>query len=420
MPHLNTNDTLWSLQGWAWLRWLLRYAQWGIRRYPDTEKRRLVLVNLTAFLATLSCLSYATSFAAYDYQGLGWAVWINLICAVCFFITPVFHRWGSLVAPVYLTALVMMTIFWLSGVFGKDSGTHLTFLTAIAIATILFGNRWRQLVCIVVIGWAAHLYAQNYFVTPKIDPVEYDWLIRLLYFNSATTFVIVVGFVVWYAFQVAAEAEERAAKLLRNILPDEIANQLKQNPGQPIAERFQNASILFADLVGFTPIFGQMDADKMVGLLNEIFCSFDGLVEHSGVEKIKTVGDAYMAAAGVPTSNPDHVGELIEVAWGMLEVIRETEQRYHLGLQLRIGIATGPVTAGVIGRKKFAYDVWAPAVNLAARLESSGIPGRIHVDKATRDAACHRFRFEEASPKELKGIGTIETWLVVGPAKDVS
>jgi len=390
-----------------------RYLRWGISGYPHVERRRLAIANLAGFLAALSCFGYAVLFAFSNFQALSWAVWTNLLCAGLYLLTPYWHRWGLMAAACYLTAVSYVSIFWFCSQFGMQSGTQLNFLTAIAISTVVIGNRWRWLVGAMVLGWGGHLYAHFWFRDPAVDLQQFAWLIQMLYLNAATTFVMVVGLVVWYAFLVAAEAEERAEKLLKNMLPDPIATRLKYDPDQPIADRFAEASVMFADLVGFTPIFGKLEPERMVGLLNEIFCRFDELCQQVGAEKIKTIGDAYMVVSGAPIPNDSHAIDLIRLAQQMLVCVREIDERHQLGLSIRIGIATGPLTAGVIGKAKFAYDVWAPTVNLASRLESNGLTGRIHVAEETRRAAEGHFQFEAAESKEIKGIGFRKTWLVV-------
>jgi adenylate cyclase len=242
-----------------------------------------------------------------------------------------------------------------------------------------------------------------------LDP----WFVKCLYINSAVTITGIVGFIVWFAFSVAAEAEERSERLLRNILPESIASRLKSNPDELIADRFDEASVLFADLVGFTKLSNELSPEKMIGLLNEIFSSFDKISLQLGTEKIKTIGDAYMVVAGIPDPTELHAHRLVALAIGMQESIQQISDSSNGRLQLRIGIATGPITAGVIGKAKFAYDVWAPTVNLAARLESYGEPRKIHVSDATKRALESDYEFEQAPTKDIKGIGRIRTWYLI-------
>ncbi len=211
--------------------------------------------------------------------------------------------------------------------------------------------------------------------------------------------------------EVAAEREfERSESLLRNILPTSIAEQLKDGPGDVIARRHDEVSVLFADMAGFTARAGSMSPDRLVRLLNGIFSEFDRLAEIHGVEKIKTSGDAYMAVSGAPVARPDHAEALAALALDMLE----TAPRLQDGVPIRIGLACGPVVAGVVGSKKFFYDVWGDAVNVAARMESTGVAGRIQVSPAFRERISGDFLFEPRGKIEVKGKGPMETWFLLG------
>jgi adenylate cyclase len=208
--------------------------------------------------------------------------------------------------------------------------------------------------------------------------------------------------------------QAKAENLLLNILPRSIAEKLKAE-SQPIADQFGSASILFADVVDFTPWSEHLAPDEVVSCLDHLFSHFDGLAEQYGLEKIKTIGDCYMVAAGVPTPRPDHARALALMALDMLEAMRAEGQAGHLGLELRIGINSGPVVAGVIGRKRFLYDLWGDAVNTASRMESYGTPGRIQITRATYELLTGEFECEPRGTIAVKGKGGVETWYLVGP-----
>ena len=205
---------------------------------------------------------------------------------------------------------------------------------------------------------------------------------------------------------------DRAEKLLLNILPRKIADQLKRD-GNPIARSFEEATILFADIVGFTPLASQHSATVLVEVLNRLFCEFDNLAEQHQLEKIKTIGDAYMVAAGLPEERDDHAVAIADMAMDMLRVLEDFTHDLGQPLQIRIGINTGKVVAGVIGKKKFIYDLWGDSVNIAARMESSGEPGQIQVSQATYLLLRERgYDFEQRGKIEVKGKGQMMTyWL---------
>lgn len=167
-----------------------------------------------------------------------------------------------------------------------------------------------------------------------------------------------------------------------NVLPEEIAAELKQNPGT-IADQYDSASVLFADLVGFTPLSNKLSPREMVDLLNAIFSHFDGLVAGYGLEKIRTIGDNYMVAAGVPVPRPDHAHALAAMALEMMAYVREDRDCRERGIQFRLGMHSGPLIAGVLGKHKFHYDIWGDTVNTASRMESNGVPGKIQITAAT-------------------------------------
>ncbi len=206
----------------------------------------------------------------------------------------------------------------------------------------------------------------------------------------------------------------KTENLLLNLLPEPIAERLKEEPGV-IADKFEKATILFADLVNFTQISTTMPATKLVYLLNEIFSSFDELTEKHGLEKIKTIGDAYMVAGGIPIARPDHAEASAEMALDMLVAIDELNVKLEATFDLRIGINSGPVVAGVIGTKKFIYDLWGNAVNTASRMESHGVPGRIQVSFYTYELLRDKYEFEERGLIDIKGQGEMRTYFLTGP-----
>jgi class 3 adenylate cyclase len=221
----------------------------------------------------------------------------------------------------------------------------------------------------------------------------------------------VIGFVYYLMAERVEGAldreRQRSEQLLLNILPAPIAARLKAGE-EPIADRLEDVTIMFCDIVDFTPLAQRIPPDDVVELLNRIFCRIDELVDRYGLEKIKTIGDAYMVAAGVPEPRDDHAEAVARLALDLVRVVEQT----GTGLRMRIGINSGPVVAGVIGRRKFSYDLWGDSVNLAARMESHGVPGRVQVSEATKDLLQARFEVEERGVIEVKGKGNMRTWFV--------
>ena len=205
--------------------------------------------------------------------------------------------------------------------------------------------------------------------------------------------------------------QKESDDLLHNILPDEVAMRLKADEAL-IADDYESASVLFADMVGFTPMSAQMTPPQLIELLNDVFASFDAFVEELGLEKIRTVGDEYMVAAGVPTARPDHAQAVAELALRIRDHTAATQFDGH-DITLRIGINSGPLVAGVVGTHKFSYDLWGDVVNVASRMESEGIPGSIQVTKATYELIRDQFVCEPRGVIAVKGKGDMNTYLLV-------
>ena len=207
--------------------------------------------------------------------------------------------------------------------------------------------------------------------------------------------------------------QEKSQQLLLNILPGPIAERLKQDP-RTIADSFAEVSVVFADIVGFTELSSRTPPAEIVALLNDLFSRFDELSGRLGVEKIKTIGDAYMACAGLPVVRADHAAVAAELALGMREALAAFRRERQVELDIRIGINSGPVVAGVIGLKKFIYDLWGDTVNTASRMETHSKPGRIQVSTATRDLLAGQFRLKRRGIIKVKGKGKMLTYWLEG------
>lgn len=214
--------------------------------------------------------------------------------------------------------------------------------------------------------------------------------------------------------EVIQQKNEENERLLLNILPGPIAERLKGGE-TTIADHFAEVSVLFADIVGFTTLSSRTSARDMVDMLNQLFIRFDQSAQSAGVEKIKTIGDAYMAVAGLPTPYPDHARRIVNLALDMLRHVREFREQTGFPLSVRIGVNSGPVVAGVIGSTKFIYDLWGDTVNVASRMESHGIADMIQVTRSVYEQLSTEFEFEERGGVEVKGKGVTETWLLCLP-----
>ncbi|MBS1657688.1 MAG: adenylate/guanylate cyclase domain-containing protein [Bacteroidetes bacterium] len=238
---------------------------------------------------------------------------------------------------------------------------------------------------------------------------------KLITFFFVINFVGVsslIFFMVYYFFRQKNVFQERSEQLLLNILPKEIVNILKHER-RTIADHFDSASILFADVVNFTPMSSSMTPTELVELLNDVFSEFDTMVDKYDLEKIKTIGDCYMVASGVPRKRADHATALVNMAVEMRDLVSQHDFRGRR-LAFRIGINSGPVVAGVIGRKKFIYDLWGDAVNTASRMESQGSAGMIQITRNTYELVKDHFECDPQGKVNVKGKGEMEVWFVKG------
>ena len=242
-----------------------------------------------------------------------------------------------------------------------------------------------------------------------------DWLIGLFFVSNVAGVAAIVFITVYYfvgqknaAMALLAVEQDRSERLLLNVLPREIAAQLKDG-GRTIARHYEAVSVLFADIVGFTSLTVELAPDELIESLNEVFLFFDDVVERYGCEKIRTIGDNYMAAAGVPTPRPDHAHALAAMALEMRDYSEHSN-----GFSFRIGIDSGPIVAGVIGRSRFQYDIWGDAVNTASRMESHGVPDRIQLTRATYDLIKDDFECSQRGLIEVRGKEAMETWFLEG------
>ena len=327
--------------------------------------------------------------------------------------TAVFAWTGNLVIYRFIQLLIFLILPWLLmmslGGF-KDSSVVIIWAALCPLAALLLEDLHQTVfwivgfVCLLIVS----AILQPFLVPAGLSETFVTWFFVL---NLGA--VIAIAFALLYYFVVQRNFfQERSEMLLLNILPKEISEALKAKQ-QPIAAQYQDASILFADVVGFTSMAATMTPMRLVDLLNDVFQCFDDLVEKYDLEKIKTIGDCYMVAAGVPRSCPDHARVIVNLALDMRAAI--TERKFgDRELAFRIGINSGPVVAGVIGRKKFIYDLWGDAVNIASRMESQGQSQCIQITSNTFRLIRDEFVCEAKGTIKVKGVDQLEIWHVLG------
>lgn len=377
-----------------------------------------------------------------------------IICKLGFIFAALLHAswvflFWALDIKVLMYVNVLSVIMFISLFFLNQKG-HQLLLSTIAICEVVI----HQTLCVYILGWDSGF--QYYIILALLLPFLMQngrniikfilvsmciaiFMLLDLYFrnravihplpeltgrilHSTNLFLTLVNAPLWtfYFSDAVTKAEnlleierEKSETLLLNILPPWIANKLKKESGI-IAENYKSATVLFADVVGFTRIAQETEPHELVKILNELFSQFDDLVEKYRLEKIKTIGDAYMVSAGYPESRSDHAQAMGDFGLEMLGAIANFNRSHGQDFNLRIGISSGPVTAGVIGKKKFMYDVWGDAVNVASRMESHGTPGKIHISDLTFRIIENDFHAECRGIMDVKGKGPMTTYFLTG------
>ena len=379
--------------------------------------RRLYLTALATF--PLGALVHGAFIVLFWWLGSEVMAWFN-VGATCFyaFSSHCYRRTGARWLLTLTVPEIVAHAVIASYAIGWASGFHLYLLPLAASWGMISGraSRWGSIL-LAAAAWVLTLWATSDHV--PWSQVDAQVVRVIATFNFGCAFIL-IWLIAASANRVATRAEEklqveheRSERLLRNILPGSIADRLKDST-DVIADGFDEASVLFSDIVGFTPLSERVTPQELVSTLNDIFSRIDELVDQYELEKIKTIGDAYMVAGGLPEPRPDHLERLADFALDMTRVLGGLRAATGATLDMRIGMHAGPVVAGVIGRRKFAYDLWGDTVNTAARMESHGLPGRVHVTAYVRDQLAAQFTFERREPIQVKGKGEMQTYLLVG------
>jgi class 3 adenylate cyclase len=408
-------------------RWLRLFLDLGVGERPPPEARRIRIINGVAaiavavnllYVAALGLSTTAGAVAASEVSGL---LIINTLLLFVAAAVPLMNRAGRVDVAMWslFGAAVVNTVF-AALYLGAEVGGEIIILVLPGFAVLITrpGDRRTQMIFLTTIAVAfAAITAAEIESPPEIVDLAFTkWMVVL----TSVVVVVFIGAISLYFREIVdtTEAElqaekKRSEELLLNILPKETADRLKEGE-TVIADRAENVSVLFADLVDSTPMAESLSPNDLVEVLNSIFTPFDDLADQLGLEKIKTIGDAYMVVGGLPRPRDDHLDAIADMALGMREQLSQHHDPRTGTLRMRFGIDTGPVVAGVIGRRKFSYDLWGNTVVTAARMESQGIPGRIQVTEKVRDALENRYAFEGRRRLEVKGKGMLTTYFLEG------
>ena len=400
---------------------LARLARIGAdpRDDDDTRAGKALLVLISVLILPIALL-WAALYLAFG-SPVGWVplvYFVTLLTAIVVFSRT--RNFGQLLRVSQVAILLAPTLSMIPlGGFLDSGGVGLwgvlAPLGALVFSDVRTAARWY-------VAWVVVFLGSGIAGTllGGVSPAVPEWFTNaMLALNITVGGTIVFTLLALFASQrrealgALREEQARAESLLLNILPRSIADRLKAET-QTIADQFSSASILFADVVDFTPLARRLPPAEVVGVLDHLFSHFDVIAERHGVEKIKTIGDCYMVAAGVPSPRADHAHALALMALDMQTAMRSVDEVGHLGLELRVGINSGPVVAGVIGRKRFLYDLWGDAVNTASRMESHGTSGRIQITRATKELLEDEFVCEPRGAIQVKGKGEMEAWYLLG------
>jgi adenylate cyclase len=395
---------------------LIPNIRYGTERYAEKVARRLRAFNIAVWVAAI----VPAGMALVRYLDGKWKVAIaDAFVATTYASMPLLHRFGPLVAPLAFVFVSYVVIFWVSSLVGTNGGERIGYFVTTALSILIIGTE-HYLISIVIGVISVGLIVLTEIVLPRDSGFVSPTFLFLTNFATGVIFgsALLYG-IIFYAVrqmeraEAAAEREhQRSERLLINILPPSIAARLKDRAGPEIADAYTEASILFADMAGFTARASDTAPEELVHFLNGVYTKIDSLVERHGLEKIKTTGDAYMVVSGVPEALPDHAGALADLALDMRDALRGLVDPKGRAVPVRIGIASGPVVAGVVGTRKFFYDVWGDAVNTASRMESTGEPGKIQVAPATHELLADRFELVERGVIDVRGKGPMQTWFL--------
>jgi adenylate cyclase len=404
--------------------WFDRLASLGIVTSDPKVARRQRFTNVASYLGVLNTSARFIQNFSHDFENMFFVQAIVGFYLLWALIIHRLHRFGDNVAAVALVIWFVSGLTLVVVLFGLQSGAQYYFVAA-GVILIMYGvEHWRLFLVTFVGILVVALVVLNYGHQEGVALAAGAPLVGRLQVQAIVITLLINNVVIAYALVVLRRAERglkrqsaRADALVSVVLPERIARRLRAEPDRRIADRIDGISVLFADLSGFTAAAHRLPPEAIVAYLGELVAAFDGMCAEHGVEKIKTIGDAYMAVAWL---NGDKAASAVAIGRFALAMLDAQARRPPLGehrLSLRVGIHTGTAIAGVIGDTRVTYDVWGDAVNIASRMESHGVPGRIHVSEAYRRAAAGAFAFEERGDTEIKGIGSAHTYFLLRAAE---
>lgn len=389
------------------------------RHYDGASAQRQRLLGVVAVIGAIVTAGFGVMQLLVG--GHNWYVGlINLGVGALYVIIPSLYRFGELIAPTLFMTVAYLSITLLCWHFGTGTGVQFYFLITAAAAVMVVGVE-RIVLAVAAAAIGVSLVIALQFTVPHNTGAQPEWFLTVGFIVNTIGAGVMAVAIVWYGLRQIASAEAameqeyaRSEALLANILPVSVAERLKDRSRSVIADKYDDASILFADIAGYTERASETSPEELVAFLDDLYTSLDALVTRHGLEKVKTSGDAYIVVSGVPQPRPDHLDLLADLALDIADTVAGLTDSRGRAVPLRIGVASGPLVAGVVGSQRFFYDVWGDAVNVASRMESTAAVGRIQVPQSVYQLLSNRFLFDERGDVDVKGKGVMHTWYLVG------
>lgn len=401
--------------------WLTRLISIGIVSTDELVVERQRCVNVAAFVVAATALSHLIINAFHDFRGLVLVNVDNVFMLAVALVAPRLHRFGEHVGAITLVLGVLVGQLFIVWSLGLASQLHIYYALGGAMLFFFGVENWRLFLTFFGLYVLALVIALNLAPVAGLAVPEdrefRDLLSSQAMINTAVIIAALIFYALWDRDRARMQLQDEHARseaLLTTLMPQAIAARLKSGREPRIADKIDVLSVMFADLAGFTAAAHDLSPGEVVDFLDRLVRALDALCERYEVDKIKTIGDSYMAAGGFDGRAANAAVAIGRLALAMMEVIDRQPPLGRRKLKLRVGIHCGPATAGVIGDTRFSYDVWGDAVNTASRMESYGEPGRIQVSEAFRDLTQNAFAFEERGATEIKGLGLKKTFFLVG------
>lgn len=401
-------------------RWVERIVDAGIVSSDPHVRRRQRFANIASYALSIDALTHLIVNSAHNFDALLPVNIYNLLAFFVYFLLHRIHRYGDTLMVNVLIAFALTGHSFVIFAFGLASNLQVYFTMAGIILFLVGLPHWRNFLVLYAMSFIALIVSMTFASEHGFVMLEDQAFRDSLGLQAMISAFILNAVVIASVLAALDRAEQnlqveydRAENLLESILPASIAVRLKSGQEKQIADRLEGASVMFMDLVGFTPISGDAAPEEVVDYLHRLFTRLDALCEKFNVDKIKTIGDSYMAVGGLDGDKNAGAEAVAKLALEMRECVEGEKLAGHT-LGMRAGIHIGPVVAGVIGDRRLAYDVWGSTVNIASRMESSGKPGKIHVTDSYRQIVADKFEFEPLGSIELKGAGLHKTYFLSG------